>query len=50
MTEDEEFFTREEVSRFGNFFRGDGGDGAAVFLFGFTAQKDFDGRFESAKK
>ncbi len=50
MTEDEKFFTREEVPRFGYFLGGDGGDGVAGFLFGFTAQKDFDGRFESAKK
>jgi hypothetical protein len=50
MTEDEKLIAREKVPRFGDFLRSDGWDGAAVFLFGFAAQKDFGGRFEAAEK
>jgi len=50
MTEDEKLVAREEAPRFGNFLGSDGGDGAASFLFGFAAQKDFGGRLEAAEK
>jgi hypothetical protein len=50
MPKDEILIARKKHPRISNLFRSDGRNGAACFLFGIAAQKDFGGRFYSAEK
>ena len=49
MTENKEFFAREELLDLRQFFGSDGRDGIASFLFGLALEQDACSRFEAGK-
>ena len=50
MTKDKKFVARKKHPHFSDFFGSNGGNGIAVFLFRFAAQKDLGGKFQAVKK